>query len=55
MMTPFYLSPGLDDLRDWTNNVQSHIPIYVPERDFEVQTSLSCIELSNVLFNDHVF
>ncbi|KAK9923635.1 hypothetical protein M0R45_032042 [Rubus argutus] len=27
---------GLDDLRDWTNNVQSHIPIYVPERDFEV-------------------
>ncbi|KAM5579414.1 putative hydrolase C777.06c [Rosa sericea] len=27
---------GLDDLRDWTNNVQSSIPIYVPERDFEV-------------------
>ncbi|KAK8976859.1 hypothetical protein V6N11_047626 [Hibiscus sabdariffa] len=27
---------GLDDLRDWTNNVQSSIPIYVSERDFEV-------------------
>ncbi|XP_039115701.1 putative hydrolase C777.06c [Dioscorea cayenensis subsp. rotundata] len=27
---------GLDDLRDWTNNVQSHIPIYVNNRDFEV-------------------
>ncbi|EEF34961.1 catalytic, putative [Ricinus communis] len=27
---------GLDDLRDWTNNVQPHIPIYVAERDFEV-------------------
>ncbi|XP_004297566.1 PREDICTED: putative hydrolase C777.06c-like [Fragaria vesca subsp. vesca] len=27
---------GLDDLRDWTNNVQPSIPIYVPERDFEV-------------------
>ncbi|XP_059640957.1 putative hydrolase C777.06c isoform X2 [Cornus florida] len=26
---------GLDDLRDWTNNVQSHIPIYVARRDFE--------------------
>ncbi|XP_059640956.1 putative hydrolase C777.06c isoform X1 [Cornus florida] len=29
---------GLDDLRDWTNNVQSHIPIYVARRDFEVMT-----------------
>ncbi|GJW62456.1 putative hydrolase [Tanacetum coccineum] len=29
---------GLDDLRDWTNNVQPHIPIYVTERDFEAQT-----------------
>lgn len=28
--------PGLDDLRDWTNNVQPHIPIYVAKRDFEV-------------------
>ncbi|KAK4796173.1 hypothetical protein SAY86_028499 [Trapa natans] len=27
---------GLDDLRDWTNNVQPHIPIYVAKRDFEV-------------------
>ncbi|XP_057978473.1 putative hydrolase C777.06c [Malania oleifera] len=27
---------GLDDLRDWTNNVQSYIPIYVAKRDFEV-------------------
>ncbi|OMP11636.1 Beta-lactamase-like protein [Corchorus capsularis] len=27
---------GLDDLRDWTNNVQPHIPIYAAKRDFEV-------------------
>ncbi|WCJ39512.1 Metallo-hydrolase/oxidoreductase superfamily protein [Euphorbia peplus] len=27
---------GLDDLRDWTNNIQPNIPIYVAERDFEV-------------------
>lgn len=27
---------GLDDLRDWTNNVQSSIPIYVTQRDVEV-------------------
>ncbi|XP_010262084.1 PREDICTED: putative hydrolase C777.06c isoform X2 [Nelumbo nucifera] len=27
---------GLDDLRDWTNNVQPFIPIYVAKRDFEV-------------------
>ncbi|KAI5659325.1 hypothetical protein M9H77_28118 [Catharanthus roseus] len=27
---------GLDDLRDWTNNVQPNIPIYVAKRDFEV-------------------
>ncbi|CAH1422778.1 unnamed protein product [Lactuca virosa] len=27
---------GLDDLRDWTNNVQPYIPIYVAKRDFEV-------------------
>ncbi|KAB1218418.1 hypothetical protein CJ030_MR3G026298 [Morella rubra] len=27
---------GLDDLRDWTNNVQPCIPIYVAPRDFEV-------------------
>ncbi|XVF74403.1 hypothetical protein PTKIN_Ptkin13bG0107800 [Pterospermum kingtungense] len=27
---------GLDCLRDWTNNVQPTIPIYVAKRDFEV-------------------
>lgn len=27
---------GLDDLRDWTNNVQPHIPIYVGLRDLAV-------------------
>ncbi|KAH0460080.1 hypothetical protein IEQ34_010743 [Dendrobium chrysotoxum] len=27
---------GLDDLRDWTNNVQPFIPIYVAKHDFEV-------------------
>lgn len=27
---------GLDDLRDWTNNVHPSIPIYVASRDFEV-------------------
>ncbi|TVU09314.1 hypothetical protein EJB05_42778, partial [Eragrostis curvula] len=27
---------GLDCLRDWTNNVQPSIPIYVAERDYEV-------------------
>ncbi|KAE8674148.1 DEAD-box ATP-dependent RNA helicase 20-like [Hibiscus syriacus] len=27
---------GLDDLRDWTNNVQPTIPIYAAMRDFEV-------------------
>eukprot|EP00897_Mesotaenium_endlicherianum_P006796 jgi/Mesen1/6144/ME000314S05162 len=27
---------GLDDLRDWTNNVQSGIPIFVAPRDLEV-------------------
>ncbi|XVF26959.1 hypothetical protein REPUB_Repub14bG0065300 [Reevesia pubescens] len=27
---------GLDDLRDWTKNVQPNIPIYVAKRDFEV-------------------
>ncbi|XP_021902829.1 uncharacterized protein LOC110818315 isoform X2 [Carica papaya] len=31
-----FLSLGLDDLRDWTNNVQPYIPIYVSKRDFEV-------------------
>lgn len=32
----FVYGPGLDDLRDWTNNVQPYIPIYVAPRDFEV-------------------
>ncbi|XP_057771537.1 putative hydrolase C777.06c [Salvia miltiorrhiza] len=27
---------GMDDLRDWTNNVQPSIPIYTAKRDFEV-------------------
>ncbi|KAL3824459.1 hypothetical protein ACJIZ3_020488 [Penstemon smallii] len=27
---------GLDDLRDWTNNVQPSVPIYTAKRDFEV-------------------
>ncbi|KAF3450597.1 hypothetical protein FNV43_RR06686 [Rhamnella rubrinervis] len=27
---------GLDDLRDWTNNVQPCVPIYVAQRDYEV-------------------
>ena len=27
---------GLDDLRDWTNNVQDNVPIYVARRDIEV-------------------
>ncbi|KZV58804.1 hypothetical protein F511_18641 [Dorcoceras hygrometricum] len=27
---------GLDDLRDWTNNVQPSVPIYTALRDFEV-------------------
>ncbi|KAI3455569.1 hypothetical protein Pfo_012232 [Paulownia fortunei] len=29
---------GLDDLRDWTNNVQPSVPIYTAHRDFEVMT-----------------
>ncbi|GAQ91347.1 metallo-beta-lactamase family protein [Klebsormidium nitens] len=27
---------GLDDLRDWTNNIQDKVPIYVAPRDLEV-------------------
>lgn len=27
---------GLDDLRDWTNNVQKSVPIYVAKRDLKV-------------------
>eukprot|EP00250_Pteridium_aquilinum_P004403 c14616_g1_i1 orf=83-1240(+) len=29
---------GLDDLRDWTNNVQKTVPVYVTKRDYEVMT-----------------
>ncbi|KVI05907.1 hypothetical protein Ccrd_015773, partial [Cynara cardunculus var. scolymus] len=36
MLSSMVLSIRLDDLRDWTNNVQPYIPIYVAERDFEV-------------------
>lgn len=32
----FDFAVGLDDLRDWTNNVQPHIPIYVGLRDLTV-------------------
>ncbi|KAK4837331.1 hypothetical protein QYF36_004627 [Acer negundo] len=35
-----FLPMGLDDLRDWTNNVQPHIPIYVAKRDFETLTEI---------------
>ncbi|XAR49936.1 Phosphoribosyl 1,2-cyclic phosphate phosphodiesterase [Bertholletia excelsa] len=42
---------GLDDLRDWTNNVQSHIPIYVAPRDFEVmkKTHYYLVDTSGVV------
>ncbi|XP_021716458.1 putative hydrolase C777.06c [Chenopodium quinoa] len=42
---------GLDDLRDWTNNVQPHIPIYVARRDFEVmkKTHYYLVDTSVVL------
>ncbi|RYR40391.1 hypothetical protein Ahy_A09g046146 isoform A [Arachis hypogaea] len=36
---------GLDDLRDWTNNVQPHIPIYVAKRDFELAFNLSLLTI----------
>ncbi|KAE7999096.1 hypothetical protein FH972_003576 [Carpinus fangiana] len=42
---------GLDDLRDWTNNVQTNIPIYVAQRDFEVmkKTHYYLVDTSVVL------
>ncbi|KAG6669165.1 hypothetical protein CIPAW_01G224100 [Carya illinoinensis] len=42
---------GLDDLRDWTNNVQPYIPIYVAQRDFEVmkKTHYYLVDTSAVL------
>ncbi|XP_021817219.1 putative hydrolase C777.06c isoform X3 [Prunus avium] len=46
-----FLPMGLDDLRDWTNNVQPHIPIYVAQRDFEVmkKTHYYLVDTSFVL------
>ncbi|KAK3426767.1 hypothetical protein EUGRSUZ_F03136 [Eucalyptus grandis] len=42
---------GLDDLRDWTNNVQPHIPIYVANRDFEVmkKTHYYLVDTSGII------
>lgn len=37
-----YSGAGLDCLRDWTNNVQPLIPIYVAERDYEVW-KITCV------------
>lgn len=42
---------GLDDLRDWTNNVQPYIPIYVAMRDFEVmkKTHYYLVDTSGII------
>ncbi|XP_030457720.1 putative hydrolase C777.06c [Syzygium oleosum] len=42
---------GLDDLRDWTNSVQPHIPIYVANRDFEVmkKTHYYLVDTSSIV------
>ncbi|KAL2462564.1 RanBP2-type domain-containing protein [Forsythia ovata] len=42
---------GLDDLRDWTNNVQPHVPIYTAERDFEVmkKTHYYLVDTSSII------
>ncbi|KAI9160938.1 hypothetical protein LWI28_012923 [Acer negundo] len=43
---------GLDDLRDWTNNVQPHIPIYVAKHDFEsscAETLTEILDTSEVI------
>ncbi|KAL0341881.1 UNVERIFIED_CONTAM: putative hydrolase [Sesamum calycinum] len=42
---------GLDDLRDWTNNVQPSIPIYTAKRDFEVmkKTHYYLVDTSGVI------
>lgn len=53
---------GLDDLRDWTNNVQKSVPIYVAKRDLKVmeKTHYYLIDtsvvapgaaVSNIVFN----
>lgn len=46
-----FLPMGLDDLRDWTNNVQRHIPIYVAMRDFEVmkKTHYYLVDTSGII------
>lgn len=49
---------GLDDLRDWTNNVQPTIPIYVTLRDLEVCPAVFLpfiIACMHALENDWVF
>ncbi|EPS68673.1 hypothetical protein M569_06095, partial [Genlisea aurea] len=42
---------GLDDLRDWTNNIQPSIPIYTAQRDFEVmkKTHYYLVDTSGIL------
>ncbi|XP_010542424.1 PREDICTED: uncharacterized protein LOC104815641 isoform X1 [Tarenaya hassleriana] len=42
---------GLDDLRDWTNNVQPLIPIYTAMRDFEVmkKTHYYLVDTSEII------
>ncbi|KAK6125042.1 hypothetical protein DH2020_041220 [Rehmannia glutinosa] len=42
---------GLDDLRDWTNNVQPSVPIYTAQRDFEVmkKTHYYLVDTSEVI------
>ncbi|KAL6559974.1 hypothetical protein OROGR_005091 [Orobanche gracilis] len=41
----------LDDLRDWTNNVQPSVPIYTAERDFEVmkKTHYYLVDTSGII------
>jgi hypothetical protein len=46
-----FYGAGLDCLRDWTNNVQPSIPIYVAQRDFEVGTSSSELHYTLFLYN----
>lgn len=42
---------GLDDLRDWTNNVQPSIPIYVAMRDFEVYAKILSMKLDSFVYD----
>ena len=41
---------GFDDLRDWTNNTQSNIPIYLRNEDLEVikKTFYYLVDTSNI-------